>query len=88
MTDTGRLKFGDGVTAYNSLPYLEADKNYVHNQGSAATIWTIAHNLDKFPSPVVVDSGGNEIEGDVKHIDKNNLTITFSTAFTGAAYIN
>lgn len=88
-TDTTRIKIGDGSTAWTSLAYWnEGDKTYVHVQGGASASWAVAHNLGKFPSPVVVDSGGNEIEGEINHTDNNNLTITFSTAFTGSAYIN
>lgn len=87
-TDTFKLKFGDGVTAWNSLPYFEADKNFVFTQGSPAAVWIVAHNLNKFPSAVIIDSGGNEVEGEINHVDNNNLTISFSNAFTGKAYIN
>jgi hypothetical protein len=87
-TDTQRIKFGDGVNAWSSLPYFSTDKNFVFTQGTASAVWNVAHNLGKFPSPVIIDSGGNEIEGEINHTDINNLIITFSTAFTGKAYIN
>lgn len=34
--DTGKLKIGDGLTAYNDLPY-QTSKDYVINQSTAAT---------------------------------------------------
>lgn len=87
-TDTQRIKYGDGVTAWSSLAYFSTDKNYVFTQGVASSTWNVAHNLGKFPSPVIIDSGGNEVEGCINHTDINNLIITFSAAFTGKAYIN
>ena len=66
----------------------DKDKNYVHNQMSASSTWTVQHNLNKFASVSVVDSGNNIVIGDVEHIDENNLTITFNASFSGKAYIN
>lgn len=64
------------------------DLNYVHNQSTPSASWNINHNLAKFPSLVVVDSSGNEVEGEVAHTNNNSLTITFSAAFSGKAYLN
>ena len=64
------------------------DKNYVHSQASASTVWSVIHNLDKLPSVTVVDSAGTAVVGSVSFTDKNNLTITFTNAFSGKAYIN
>lgn len=65
-----------------------SDKSFVFTQGIPSDKWSIAHNLGKFPSVAVVDSAGTEVIGDVQHIDDNNLTITFSSAFSGKAYLN
>jgi len=64
------------------------DKSYVHVQGAASTYWTIVHNLGKFPSITVVDSGNSEVEGEVQYIDPNTVTISFSASFGGRAYCN
>ena len=64
------------------------DKNFVFTQAVAANPWTIQHNLNKFPSCTMVLSTGQQGYGDVNFIDENNLTITFSGAVSGKAYIN
>jgi hypothetical protein len=64
------------------------DKHYSHNQSSASNVWSVTHNLGKFPSISVVDSGKNVVVGDVQYIDANSLTITFTAAFSGKAYMN
>jgi hypothetical protein len=69
-------------------PFPNDDKNYVHTQNVASATWNIEHNLDKFASATVVDSGNNVVVGDITYNDTNNLTITFSGAFSGKAYIN
>ena len=86
--DTGNLKFGDGVTNYNSLPYFSVDKNYTFVQGAASATWNINHNLGKHPSVVVVDSAGSFVYGAETHIDSNNIKIEFSAPFSGKAYLN
>lgn len=64
------------------------DKNYTHTQAVASTVWEVNHGLDKCPSVTVVDSAGNVVIGDVVYIDKNNVRITFVSAFSGKAYFN
>lgn len=66
----------------------QSDLNFTFTQGVASTSWNIAHNLGKKPSVSVVDSGDNEVTGEVIHIDLNNLTINFGIAFSGKAYLN
>ena len=66
----------------------DKDKKYIHNQMSASSTWSVQHNLNKYPSVSVVDSGNNMVVGDVEYIDENNLTITFNASFSGKAYVN
>ena len=75
-----------GFAVYPEL--AASDKNYVFVQNTPSDIWTITHNLSKFPSVSVVDSGDTVVYGDIDYIDNNSLTITFSAAFGGKAYMN
>jgi len=61
---------------------------YVHAQGSAASSWTITHNLGRRPSVTIVDSGGNVQIGEVLYNSDNQITVTFAAAFGGYAYLN
>ena len=76
---------GEGVVTI-SAP--STDKNFVYTQGAPASTWNVNHNLNKFPSVSVVDSANNDVIGDVQYVDVNNLTITFSSSFSGKAYLN
>jgi hypothetical protein len=67
---------------------LSGDKNFIHNQASASTSWSVSHGLGKFPSITVVDSGNSVVVGEVTFIDTNNLTINFAYSFSGKAYFN
>lgn len=61
---------------------------YTHTQGSPAATWNVAHNLNKYPSVDVVDSGGSVVIPNVVYNDLNNVTITFGSATSGKAYCN
>ena len=65
-----------------------AGSTYAFTQPAPLAVWTIAHNLGRFPSVSVVDSAGTEIEGSVVYTNANQVVITFSSAFAGAAYLN
>lgn len=64
------------------------DKHYQHTQGTPQAVWSITHNLNKRPSVTAFDSSGAQVEGDVTYTDANTLTLEFSGAFSGVAYLN
>jgi hypothetical protein len=70
------------------VPDVESDKFFTFNQPSASSVWNIQHNLAKFPSVSVVDSANNIVQGFTTYLDNNNLTISFTSAFSGKAYLN
>jgi hypothetical protein len=90
------------INKTNTIPYVPTenynpatkkyvdDKNntFIHNQETASKIWTITHNLNRFPSVTIVDSTGREVIGDIKYIDRNTITLTFKSLFSGRAYLN
>ena len=60
---------------------------YTHVQAIAASVWTVNHNLNGNPTAVVLDSAGTQCEGTFSYPSLNQMIITFSSAFTGTAYI-
>lgn len=87
---------GGNGTLVNSQQYTlihfdisdSEDVTYVFTQGVPAATWTITHNLNKFPSVSVVDTANSNGFGDVTYNSANQLTITFSGAFAGKAFLN
>jgi len=61
---------------------------YDFHQVTPAATWNINHNLGKFPSVTVIDSGNTVVVGEYKYIDANNVQLTFNAAFAGKAYLN
>jgi hypothetical protein len=61
---------------------------YRHDQTIAAAVWNITHSLGKYPSVVVVDSAYDVVEGSIQYISATQVRITFSSAFSGSAFLN
>jgi len=61
---------------------------YTHNQNTASSTWNVTHNLNCFPSVMVVDSAGSVVYGNIEYLDNNSLRLTFVAAFGGKAYLN
>lgn len=67
---------------------IQAGQTYVHTQSQAADTWTIKHNLNKYPSVSVVDSANSIVVGEITYINKNELIVGFTGAFSGKAILN
>ena len=65
-----------------------ADKNYIHKQQVASNLWTVVHNLGKYPSITVVDSAGTVVTGEIVLQTTEQAVISFNGAFSGKAYCN
>jgi hypothetical protein len=58
---------------------------YVHQQSTPATTWTINHGLGYRPSVELLDSGSQEIDGEIAHPTVNQTVVTLSPATAGLA---
>jgi hypothetical protein len=61
---------------------------YTHRQNVVSLTWVIPHNLGFNPNLTAFDSADRGVEGNVAHVDLNNLTISFSEAISGYAYLS
>ena len=61
---------------------------YIYDQMAASSSWVIEHNLHCFPSVSIVDTGGNVVIGEIQYISNLKLIVTFSSMFSGKAYLN
>ena len=67
---------------------IEQTAAYNHAQTSASAVWTIPHNLGRFPSIVVTDNLNNLLHCDVFYVDANIAQVIHGVALTGNAYCN
>jgi hypothetical protein len=75
----------DGTRGWVNLTTRVA---YEYVQGAPSDTWVIAHNLGFKPNVTVVDSAGTIYEGEITYTNTVSLTVTFSSAFSGKAYLS
>ena len=87
--------FGNGVLDLNKFYDFavftlssQGAPTFIFNQNTVATTWNIQHNLGKFPSITVIDTGDTVVAGEYTYIDNNNVQLNFSAGFAGKAYLN
>lgn len=61
---------------------------YHHTQSVASATWVINHYLGWYPNLTVQDSSGSVVEGEIAYNNSNTLTVTFTGAFSGDAYLS
>lgn len=61
--------------------------SYEHVQIMPSTVWTVSHNMSKYPGVTIVDSAGTKVIGDIQYVDQNTCLLQFTTAFSGKAYL-
>jgi hypothetical protein len=70
------------------MKVLGEKRTYIHDQGMPSDVWTINHTLGKYPSVSVVDSANSIVTGEVTYLSKYKITVTFTSGFSGKAYLN
>lgn len=65
---------------------VTGDKSFSMDFNASSVV--VNHNLDKRPSVTVINSAGDEVEGDIVYNSANQLTLTFSGSFVGTVYCN
>ena len=77
-----------GNNIISLAPFGSGSFEYVQDFSVAASTWVINHNLGKYPSVSTVDSAGSIINGAVTYNDANKITVVFTSATSGKAYLN
>lgn len=62
-------------------------RRQVYTQGSPSTTWNITHSLGGRPSITIVDTAETVVIGEVTYISDSQITVEFTTAFSGFAYL-
>lgn len=63
-------------------------EGYVHEQAMPSALWTVVHNLNKYPTVIITDEDMNTIDGLVQYIDIDTLTVAFNSLTAGKAVLN
>lgn len=75
-----------GIGLYEGT--ISADKHYSHVQLLASDTWLVNHNLEKYPSVMVMDSAGYVVGCKTRHVSINQTVLYFDEAFSGTAIFN
>lgn len=75
------------VVVRSTSPSAAFTNRFEFVQQSAATTWVITHALGGKPSVTIVDSADTHVFGDVQYNSNTQVTVTFSAAFSGKAYL-
>jgi hypothetical protein len=59
-----------------------------YNINPAQTVWTLVHDLSFTPNVTTTDLAGQQIMGTVVYTNSTTITITFSQAVAGWAYLS
>jgi quercetin dioxygenase-like cupin family protein len=62
-------------------------RRHTHTQASPSTSWTVTHVLGGNPQVTIVDTSNTAVIGDVTYDSGEQITISFSAAFAGTAYL-
>lgn len=62
-------------------------RRQVHTQNTPSTTWTVTHTLGGRPSITIVDTAGTVVIGEVLYNSDSQITVSFSAAFSGFAYL-
>lgn len=74
------------VTAVTQGPQGPAGSGaYIHTQSTAASTWTINHNMGFRPAVELLDSGSQEIDGEITHPTVNQTVVMLNPASAGLA---
>lgn len=79
------LQGATGPIGLTGPPGAGASEQFVYEQTVPARVWTVLHNMGRRPPVSVIDSGNEEVEGEVRYPDLNTAILTFSGAFSGIA---
>jgi len=77
-----------GNNVISLAPFGSGSFEYVEDFSSAIDTWVINHNLGKYPSVSTVDSAGSIINGAITYNSANKITVVFTSATSGKAYLN
>lgn len=77
------------VLSVNDDGLINFNKNvFVFEQQEPSVVWTIHHDLNKYPSITILDEDGVVVCAEVKYISNNKVQLFFNTNFSGIAYLN
>jgi hypothetical protein len=67
--------------------FVDKATRFIFTQLTPSLIWEVNHNMNKYPTYIAIESGGEQVVGDLEYKDLNTLILTFSAAISGKMYL-
>lgn len=77
----------DGKNGRDGAPGVSG-ASFVFVQSEPARVWTVSHNLGRYPSVVTVDSANTTVHGGIRYPDENTVEVSFGSPFSGRVFCN
>jgi len=71
----------------NNLTFVNTP-GYVFDQLSPSVEWVVPHNLSFKPNVTVINGSGEVVHGEVQYTGAQEITIRFTSPFTGQVYLS
>ena len=85
--DSPYIKYDAASRRFVGVPGI-VTRPFTFIQNTPSSVWVVVHNLGKRPAVSVEDSAGSIVQGDIHYDSDNQITLTFSAAFSGRADCN
>jgi len=79
--------YTSGVVSPTVIPTSRSGV-FEYTQSEASDTWLITHNLGFYPSVELFNSLRGEVEGNVTHVSRNAVSVTFNMPISGYARLN
>ena len=78
-------ELSEGVS---NLYFTVGRVSFEHIQDEVSNTWLVVHNLGFKPNVTIQDSAGTIYEGEISYTTLDSLTVSFSSAFSGKAFLS
>jgi len=87
---TGQLvaKASNDNYDYTFLSVNDIGDKHVSQEFSVSDLVIVTHNLSKYPAVNVIDSAGDEVEGEVYYPSQSQVIVRFTNPFSGRITCN
>lgn len=73
---------------YVSTLLVNVRRTIVHEQVTPLAVWTIVHDLKRFPDVYLIDMSGNRYMAEIDYPDYNTVVVTHGSPETGRAFLS
>jgi hypothetical protein len=78
----------ESVNLTSAINKLQERSTFKYKQMNPDNIWIINHPLQKYPSVTIVTENKQVVVGEIEYISDSQVKVSFTSGFSGSAYLN